>query len=252
MTSAADVLALARRELGYAEGPNNDNKYAKPAGHANHQPWCASFVVAMFRAAGMTLPSESAYTPSMANGFKKAGAWSTRPSVGAVVFFQWPSMGRIAHVGIVESVRSDGSVVTIEGNTNAKGSRTGGGVRRMARRANIAGYGVPRYGGAGQPARPAARPAGQPARPSSQPSSQPSGGAPPCPGITREGMRDSAITRAYQERLARRGWRIAVDGDHGAGTTRVLKAFQTEFGLPADGVGGPKTWNAIWTKPVSR
>lgn len=247
MTAAADILARARKELGYDEGPNNDNKYAKQAGHANHQPWCASFVVAMFRAEGLTLPSESAYTPAMANGFKKAGAWTNRPAVGAVVFFQWPSMGRIAHVGIVESVRADGAVITIEGNTNPKGSRTGGSVMRHVRRANIAGYGIPRYAGVSggpKPARPAAQPKPKPA--------QPSGQAPACPGITREGMRDSSITRAYQDRLAKRGWRIAVDGDHGPGTTKVLKAFQKEFGLPADGVGGPKTWNAICTKPVSR
>lgn len=244
MTAANDVLALARKEIGYNEGPNNDNKFAKQAGHANHQPWCASFVVAIFRAAGMKLPSESAYTPSMANGFKQTGAWTNKPAVGAVVFFQWPSMGRIAHVGIVESVRSDGSIVTIEGNTNTKGSRTGGSVMRMARRANIAGYGIPKYGGAAAPRRPDEKP-----KPKPQPQPQ---GVPPCPGTTREGMRDSSITRAYQERLKGRGWRISVDGDHGPGTTKVLKAFQQEFGLTADGVGGPKTWECICTKPVTR
>ncbi|HEV2890411.1 MAG TPA: CHAP domain-containing protein [Frankiaceae bacterium] len=248
MTAAADVLALARKELGYDEGPNNDNKFAKIAGHANHQPWCASFVVAMFREAGMKLPSESAYTPAMAQGFKKAGCWTNRPSVGAVVFFQWPSMGRIAHVGIVESVRADGSIVTIEGNTNKKGSRTGGSVLRMARRANIAGYGIPAYAGGARPQTGPATAQGGKATPQRGPGST----APKCPGITKEGMKDSPITRAYQERLKGRGWRIAVDGDHGPGTTKVLKAFQKEFGLTADGVGGQKTWDAICTKPVTR
>lgn len=245
MTTALDVLAHARRELGYNEGRNNDNKYAKQAGHANNQPWCASFVVAMFRACGMKLPSESAYTPAMANGFKQAGAWTSRPSVGAVVFFQWPSMGRIAHVGVVESVRADGAVVTIEGNTNSGGSRTGGAVMRHVRRANIAGYGIPKYGGtaSGGGTKPKAE---QPKKPPQ------SGQAPPCPGVTKEGMRDSPITRAYQERLKKRGWRISVDGDHGPGTTKVLKAFQKEMGLTADGVGGKDTWNCICTRPVTR
>ncbi|HEX8004223.1 MAG TPA: CHAP domain-containing protein [Mycobacteriales bacterium] len=253
MTTAADVLNRARKELGYDEGPNNSNKFAPLAGHANNQPWCASFVVAMFRAAGLKLPSESAYTPAMAQGFQKAGCWSTKPSVGAVVFFKWPSMGRIAHVGIVESVRPDGSIVTIEGNTNKKGSRTGGSVLRMARRANIAGYGIPAYAGA-------ARPQGGGATGGTKPQgggTKPQGGGakpgtvPVCPGTTKEGMRNSPVTRAYQDRLAKRGWRIAVDGDHGAGTTKVLKAFQQQCGLVADGIGGKNTWNAMWTKPIT-
>jgi len=246
VSSAADVLALARKELGYNEGPNNDTKYAKQAGHANHQPWCATFVVAMFRAAGMKLPSESAYTPAMANGFRNTGAWTNRPAVGAVVFFQWPSMGRIAHVGIVESVRPDGAVITIEGNTNPKGSRTGGAVMRHVRRANIAGYGIPRYSGGSKPVDTT------PKKSTTGGGGQQHGQAAPYPGVTREGMRDSPITRAYQERLKGRGWRIAVDGDHGPGTTRVLKAFQAEFHLKVDGVGGRDTWNCICTKPVTR
>jgi surface antigen len=233
VTTAAQVLALARKELGYCEAANNSNKYAKPAGHANNQPWCATFVVAMFRAAGMTLPSESAYTPAMANGFKKAGLWSAnKPAVGAVVFYQWPKMGRIAHVGIVESVRPDGSIVTIEGNTNKAGSRTGGGVLRMVRRSNIAGYGLPRYAAGG------GKPAGGTA----------TTGTPACPGVTKEGMKDSPVTKAYQERLVARGAKIKADGDHGPKTTAALKDFQKKCGLPADGIGGPKTWDRLCAK----
>lgn len=245
MTAAADILNLARKELGYSEGKNNDNKFAAKAGHANNQPWCASFVVAIFRAGGIKLPSESAYTPAMASGFEKTNAWTTKPAVGAVVFYKWPSMGRIAHVGIVESVRADGSIVAIEGNTNSGGSRTGGSVLRVVRRANIAGYGIPKYAGVAGGTTP------QKATP--QKTTPQSGGqAPPCPGITKEGMRNSSITRAYQDRLAKRGWRISVDGDHGPGTTKVLKSFQAEFGLTPDGIGGKNTWNAICTKPVTR
>lgn len=230
MTTAKQVLDLARKELGYSEGRNNDNKYAAKAGHANNQPWCASFVVAMFRAAGMKLPSESAYTPSMANGFKKAGQWGSKPAVGAVVFYQWPSMGRIAHVGIVESVRPDGSIVTIEGNTNKAGSRTGGSVLRMVRRANIAGYGLPKYGGAA-----GGRTGGGTV----------TAGVSKCPGTTKQGMENSPVTKAFQERLKARGYPVSCDGDHGPKTTQALKEFQKKCGLTADGVGGPKTWERL-------
>lgn len=229
MTTAKAILDLARKELGYNEGPNNDNKYAAKAGHANHQPWCASFVVAMFREGGITLPSESAYTPSMAAGFQKAGAWATaKPQPGHVVFFKWPSMGRIAHVGIVESIRPDGALITIEGNTDPGGGRSGGAVMRHVRRANIAGYGVPKYT------------AGQ------QQHQQQQGGGPPreYPGLTKEGMKGPA-TKAFQQRLRLRGYNIAADGDHGPNTTKAMKAFQQSRHLTADGVGGPATWKAL-------
>lgn len=232
MSTAANVLALARKELGYNEEKNNSNKYAAKAGHANNQPWCATFVVAMFRGAGMKLPSESAYTPAMANGFKQAKKWSNNPAVGAVVFFKWPSMGRIAHVGIVESVRPDGSIVTIEGNTNKAGSRTGGSVLRMVRRANIAGYGLPAYSGA----KPATGGGG------TATAAKP---IPKCPGVTKEGMKDSPVTKAYQDRLKAKKYAITPDGDHGPKTTAALKDFQKKNKLTADGVGGPKTWECL-------
>ena len=240
MSTAAQVLALARKELGYNEGRNNDNKYAKQAGHANNQPWCASFVVAIMRAAGITLPSESAYTPAMANGFRKANRWVTKPSPGAVVFFQWPRMGRIAHVGIVESVRPDGSIVTIEGNTNGGGSRTGGAVMRHVRRANIAGYGLPAYSGASGGTSTAT---GRTDRPGTN--DVPGGKKPPYPGMTKQGMRDSAATKAFQQQLVRQGAKIAVDGDHGPATTRALQAFQRAHKLAPDGIGGRMTWAAL-------
>src|SRR5207249_4164259 len=49
------------------------------------------------------------------------------------------------HVGLVEAVRADSSIVTIEGNTDERGGGSGGKVMRHVRRANIAGYGYPQY-----------------------------------------------------------------------------------------------------------
>lgn len=151
-----DVLAVARRNLGFIEGKNNENPYAPLVGHANNQPWCASFVAAVFKRAGVRLPNTSPYTPTMAGGFKNEDRWYSSGRVGDLVFFQWPSMGRIAHVGIVERVEltKSGPVYTcIEGNTDSAGGRTGGRVMRQLRRANIAGFGRPVY---------ATRPTGRP------------------------------------------------------------------------------------------
>ena len=144
----ADLLDVASRNVGFIEGPDNENPYAEVAGHVPNQPWCASFVVACFKRAGVELFGHSAYTPTFANAFKTAGAWGHEGKPGDVVFFEWPSMGRIAHVGIVEKRNEDGSYVCIEGNTDVAGGRTGGRVMRQLRRANIAGFGRPVYAAA--------------------------------------------------------------------------------------------------------
>jgi surface antigen len=78
-----------------------------------------------------------AYTPTWANWYAAKGRWGTKPKVGAMVFYDWggsKSRANIDHVGIVEKVNSDGSIVTIEGNhSNA--------VARVNRSSNIVGYG---------------------------------------------------------------------------------------------------------------
>ena len=50
--SVSSVIHAAIKEVGYKEGQGNDNKFAAMAGHANHQPWCATFVYAIFKEAG--------------------------------------------------------------------------------------------------------------------------------------------------------------------------------------------------------
>lgn len=93
------------------------------------------------------------YTPSGAGQFKKAARWHTTPKAGDVVFFFSPAMGRIAHVGIVESVEGN-KITTIEGNTSGThGDRNGGECRRktysgysVGGRNWVNGFGRPVYG----------------------------------------------------------------------------------------------------------
>lgn len=144
--SLADVAA---GQLGTTENPpgSNRNPYSEALGRPA-EPWCADFVVWCARQAGLVLPSESAYTPAMAAGFQRTGAWTEVPAPGTVVFFDFPdSSTGIQHVGLVEAVNPDGSLTTIEGNTSSgeAGSQdNGGGVFRRRRPLRfVVGFGVP-------------------------------------------------------------------------------------------------------------
>ena len=60
------------------------------------------------------------------------------------------------------------------------------------------------------------------------------------------------VVEEFQKRLAARGWQLTVDGmmSPGGETQTKLRQFQAEKGLvPADGIGTPDTWVALWTRP---
>lgn len=148
MAYTADcVIAQARSEVGYTESPpgSNRTKFAAEAGHANGQPWCATFMVAIARRCGGKVGNESAYTPSLFESMAHPGA----PAPGDLAFFDFPdSVHRIQHVGLVIAA-SGSSVTCIEGNTSAGagGSQSnGGGVYERTRpRSLVAGFGRPNY-----------------------------------------------------------------------------------------------------------
>lgn len=237
--TAAALLEVAARNLGFVEGPkNNENPYAPVAGHANFQPWCASFVVACCRRAGVKIPNESAYTPTMANGFKQQKRYDKTPKVGSIVFFFWPNMGRIAHVGIVESVEPDGSIRTIEGNTNGGGSRTGGMVVRLVRKANIDGFGHPEFVDA-----PTVTTITKPTKTSKPVVVQKKINPYAKPVLTKSRPDLRASGRKTKAEVQYVQWAVGAkaDGAWGAQTTKAVKAFQTKNGLTADGQVGPKS-----------
>ena len=76
-------------------------------------------------------------------------------------------------------------------------------------------------------------------------------GAPDFPGRNL-GLGDSgADVRMAQQRLSARGWTIQADGLFGLRTEEVVKRFQTEKGLAADGIIGLETWHALWSSPLT-
>lgn len=144
--SAEDVVSWARKWLGYAETPVNRTVFAAMAGHANGHAWCATFVSAAMRQCGVPVPPKIlvASSRTMFAEAKKAGmvvpTRNARP--GDIVHMTRGSVSAwLGHVAIVERIEGD-RLVTIEGNTNGRGSATGGGVLRHTRPAGAWNLGV--------------------------------------------------------------------------------------------------------------
>ena len=165
--TAARLIQVAKSQVGYIEGPkDNETKYGAFT-KANFQPWCGSFVMWCADQAGVKVPN-TVYTPSGAAAFKKKGAWIdgdlADPEPGDIAYFDFPSDGvdRISHVGIVIEDNEDGTVWCIEGNTtNRKGGsqRNGGEACKQLRaykknkknvQVSIVGFGRPKFKASGE------------------------------------------------------------------------------------------------------
>jgi hypothetical protein len=241
MASAQDLLRVARSQLGYREGANNNTKYGRWYG-MNHAAWCDMFVAWCANECGaLKIVGKFAYTPYHAGWFHDHGRWGSKPRVGAIVFFDWAGSHKISaidHVGIVEAVRK-GSIVTIEGNTDNR-------VMRRVRRIGIAGYGYPKYG----------KTTGQGGGGGSGGQGHPKPGtkAPKWPGrylqLTTPLTHGSDV-RTWQSRMRQRGWDLAADGVYGPQSAQTCRRFQGEKHLGVDGVVGPKTWRAAWESPIT-
>lgn len=158
MSKALQIIEIAKKELGTTETPINTNKqkYGAYFGQ-NGVPWCALFCSWCIVQVGLKLPRINiAYCPDWVNWFKKMNRYfdkSTIPQVGDLVFFAFSKKGIengwTEHIGIVEKVNPNGSIVTLEGNTanGLEGSQNnGGGVYRRTRsKPFITGYGRPFY-----------------------------------------------------------------------------------------------------------
>ena len=180
--SAARLIEVALAEVGYIEGPkDNETKYGKFT-KADFQPWCGSFVMWCANEAGVKIPN-TVFTPGGAAAFKKAGAWIdgdvADPEPGDIAYFDFPSDGvdRISHVGIVVEDNGDGTVWCVEGNTTGegkKGSQRNGGECCRKLRAfkknkkgimiSIVGFGRPKFGASASSSKPAVTKTSSPAK----------------------------------------------------------------------------------------
>lgn len=128
------VVDIARQEIGFQEGANNDTKFGKWYG-LNNNAWCAMFVSWCFVQAGLG----SQVAASTKKGFASCDAglkWFAKKNklvpigqaqAGDIAFFQFDKDAEPDHVGIV--VKNNGKYLwCIEGNTSAdkKGSQANG------------------------------------------------------------------------------------------------------------------------------
>ena len=247
MVAPSQVLQIAAREIGYKESPpgSNGNKFGLWYG-MDYQPWCAMFVSYCFYNADLPLPITTkkgfAYCPYGVKWFKDKQKLSQTPKVGDVVFYDWENDGISDHVGIVETVNADDSIIAIEGNTSVGNDSNGGQVmRRTRQRGTILGFGRPPYDytdGDGEIHT-----------------------HPVWPGryiiLTTPNIQGNDVL-TWQRQMIKRGWDIGPFGATGKGDDGVfgersheaLIKFQKNKGLEVDGVLGPISWDSAWLLPV--
>ena len=136
MARATDILAIARKELGYKESPagSNRTKYGAWFG-LNGQPWCMMFVQWCFRQAGAQdmLPALTASCGALMRAAQAKGCWITGDyQPGDVVIYDFPGGAATDHCGIVVTALTDG-VRAIEGNTAVGDNSNGGEVMERTR-----------------------------------------------------------------------------------------------------------------------
>ncbi len=136
MATAKAVVEIARKELGYTEGRNNDNKYGIWYG-MNHQPWCNIFLCWCFAQAGAAnlIPRSASVGVTMrwflSHSYEPIEFDKCMP--GDIVMY---SSGSPFRPGQSRAYRNDGHIEMITepgldryGRVVSIGGNTGGGIR---------------------------------------------------------------------------------------------------------------------------
>ena len=145
---AADLVAVARSQLGYREPSPRKSKYNKWIGRTGPgDPWCGFFQSWLAYAAGKpgAVMRKTSF-PRLRDAYRSSGRTTSKPAVGRLAFIRHSRLGTVTHVGIVSKV-SDRYVWTIEGNVSAGGgNKFPRGVHEVKRtKAWVSFYADPRY-----------------------------------------------------------------------------------------------------------
>lgn len=261
MASAADIIKVAKAEVGYQEGRsgghwNNRQKYSPAVPGlewSQNQAWCATFVSwCALKSGNAELYPRTASCLTGVGWFKQRKRFSEYPAVGAQVFFG-PSGG--SHTGLVYDY-DDTYVYTVEGNTNDSGSAEGDGVylkKRVRRDDHVYGYGYPAFPEGIKSADPAYK--AEAPKPTPKPT-PPKAPAKPSvslkhvvaafrrdPGLSQGGTTYRAEALVVERALAAEGLLAAqwVDGSAGTKSVEAYARLQRRYGYSgkdADGIPG--------------
>jgi hypothetical protein len=244
--SRESLLKYARSQIGYVEKPVNRNKYGRQFG-MDGVFWCMQFVWACFENSGNHgLVPKTASTRTLFSAAKRGDIGmkflprDATPAPGDLVEFDMGMPDPVNHIGIVEQVLAGGRLICIEGNTGGvgpDGERNGGMVARKNRsRTHVVNFVRPRFTPAGT------------VKVKIPP-------APPFPGRIIKRGAEGPVVKQIQARLnvfgrgkhgALGGKALAVDGDFGPNTEKVVKVFQANRQLKNDGEVGPITWGRLF------
>lgn len=243
MKALNEILDLARAEIGVKETGQNYVKYndwfwGTGVGGPDY-PWCVVFLTWLFNAneTGVEFPLVAHCNGVAAWARERKQLVQAPYKVGDCIIFDYDGDDTYDHIGIVEEVRKDGKLVTIEGNYSDK-------VARVVRDGNsiVCAY-RPRYDVAEE------------ATESDQEPSEPEETF--CTTVLpvlREGDVGTAVgslqglleLRGYRpkgSKTLRGGW----DKEFGPGTYEALVNFQTSVNVSPCEIGttGPETWAAL-------
>ncbi|MDQ6839361.1 MAG: peptidoglycan-binding protein [Actinomycetota bacterium] len=211
------ALDQFRTLLGVAEDPPGSNN-APPVTtwYGANDSWCA--MTCSYVLTNVGIPLRTALVSEIMNKAQAGDdgwSWHSDPQPGDCVCFDWHDGGMTTdHVGMVEAVRDDGSLVTLEANYQDSCQRV------VRDRSNVIGFARPpwdgRTGGSGGGAR-----------------------------VLREGASGADVAE-LQRSLTASGFDTGpADGAFGPGTTNAVRAFQQSRGLLVDGEVGPGTRAAL-------
>jgi peptidoglycan hydrolase-like protein with peptidoglycan-binding domain len=250
MTTPDEVLRIATQEIGYSESPPDSNRTKFGAWYGlDGVQWCGIFVSFCFYEAGLPLPPAKprefvnpkgfAFCPFGIEWFRDQGRLLKTPQVGDVVFYNWSGSRVAEHVGIVEAVNADGSVISIEGNTAIANNSNGGKVMRRGDHPlnTIVGFGRPVYI-------------------ETAPNLLDQVKVDSLEGVIRlttPPMKGTDVLK-WQLRMIYMEWDLGRSGITGRGDDGifgrrcrdVLIQFQESKGLPITGVLDQQSWNATW------
>lgn len=287
MGTSAQVISLAKAQVGYHEGKDangnwdNVEKFAAQVPglswvSEDHEPWCAVFDSWALYKCGVGGFPITASVAVLRNWAKAHGRFTEYPTLGALALFH-EADGGTEHTGIVYGWDAS-HVYTVDGNTNVNGSSEGDGVYLKSRaRSATYGYLIPAYDeyatsadpawngrwlGAGKavaPAKAAAKTTATTAKATKAKTavslSQLIHAAHADPGRPQGGITPGAkasvlaVERMLATvRLLDRRW---VDGSYGALTVRAYAAWQRSLGYrggDADGVPGTASLQKLIAK----